>query len=173
MSADLPTTGCLSTQLGAFEEASEPLEEACRQVVTYFDSGDGRKQLDNLAYELGNKVVADVKESLARDINQEAAERAEKFLLRVLDGSEDAAKALFDCGDSSRYEQRGAHARRPWPKVYSGSLFQSSSASLRQRLVAAHADLLKTERIKDLEATVEGLRKQIVELEERKDGYDH
>lgn len=167
MSADLPTTGCLSTQLGACQEASEPLEEACRKAVTYFDSGDGRKHLENLAYELVNKVVDNVKDDLASDVNNEAAERAEKFLQRVLGGDEDAAKALFDCGDQGRFEQYGAHAGRPWPKVYSGSLFQTSAASLRQQLVAAHADLLRSERIKDLEATVEGLRKQIVELEER------
>jgi len=91
--------------------------------------------------------------------------RAEGFINAVLNGDNDAASELFGAGNSSRYRQSGWDAGKPWASIIHGLLFQSSQMELREKLVAAHPDLLRNERIDDLESIVEGLTRQIRKLE--------
>ena len=56
----------------------------------------------------------------------------------------------------------------PWASVIHGSIFESSAVALRRKLVEAHSETLKDERMKDLESIIEGLRLQIVKLEKER-----
>lgn len=102
-------------------------------------------------------------------ISQTAASRAEKFLERILAGDEDAAQSLLGNTDGSRYRQSGHEVGKPWASVHHGKLFETGGIRQRRLIVEAHADLLYTERIKDLESIVEGLRLQITELHKQRD----
>jgi|SRR5210317_385612 hypothetical protein len=100
-------------------------------------------------------------------ITETAASRAEKFLSKVLGGDENAVRALLDStDDSSRYRSSGSDAGEPWAKSYHGSIFETDAIRTRRKIVEAHKDLIESERIKDLESIVEGLRKQVTELQE-------
>ena len=99
-------------------------------------------------------------------ISDVAADRAERFLERVLKGDEDAAMSLL--GDKSggmRIRQDGSDEGTPWARLIHGRLFETNPIKLRRQIVEAHADLITSERIADLEATVIGLSQQIRGLE--------
>ena len=105
-----------------------------------------------------------------------AAHRAERFLERVLKGDDKAAMALLGAGDG-RVREVGYDAGEPWASLIHGRLFETDVVKLRRELVEAHPDLITSERIADLEATVEGLSQQIRKLEQRGEEltvrYDH
>lgn len=106
----------------------------------------------------------------AEHISAVAAERAAKFLQKVLYGYENAAMQLFgDSDGSSRFRSTGHDAGKPWASVIHGKIFETGGITLRRKIVEAHADLLRNERIKDLESVVEGLRMQVVQLEREKE----
>lgn len=96
-----------------------------------------------------------------------AADRAERFLARVLEGDDDAAKELL--GDttfsSDRYRLLGPDATKPWAHLIHGRLFETGGIQLRRQIAEAHADLIRNERIADLESIVDGLSRQVRELE--------
>lgn len=124
------------------------------------------------------KMVTDAVEQIVRDefdrleeyagkyISQLAADRAEAFLERVLKGDDHAAMALMgDKSGGSRHRQGGSDGGKPWASLIHGTLFETGGIALRRRIVEEHADLLRSERIKDLEAIVEGLSQQIRDIE--------
>jgi len=100
-------------------------------------------------------------------LQEVAVERAKDLLDAVLKGDEQAAAALFECGDSGRYIQIGYDKGKPYACSIHGKLHLTPVQKLRQALVEKHADLLKNERILDLESQVEGLRLQIVKANKR------
>ena len=74
--------------------------------------------------------------------------------------------ALLGSADNlDRYRSLGYDAGKPWSSVHFGNIFETSGIVMRRKLVEAHADLIESERIKDLESIVEGLRLQILRLE--------
>ena len=156
----------LSSQLGAYGEGSPVMEQAAKTVCEFAKSKQVADTLANLAYELHDQLHRGLEESLASDINAEAANRAERLLLKVLKGNEDAAKALFKCGNDGNRRKAYGPTGRPWAQVIHGHLYQSSAVELRSAIVEAHSELLKDERIKDLEAAVEGLSAQLKKLQE-------
>lgn len=106
----------------------------------------------------------------AEHISAVAASRAEKFLKRVLNGDEDAAMSLL--GDERGVSRRRTNrhdAGEPWPSLIHGSLFETDGIRLRRKVVEANADLIRDERIADLEATVEGLENQVRKLERERE----
>ena len=106
-----------------------------------------------------------LEEYAGEHISQVAADRAERFLEKVLSGDEDAARQLLGLsGYDGRYNTVGYNAGEAVSHLIHGRLFEAGPVELRKRIVEAHADLLKDERVKDLEATVEGLTKQVRDL---------
>lgn len=104
-------------------------------------------------------------------ISEKAASRASKFLEKVLAGDEDAAKALFGADDSGRYVEVGCDAGRPWARMTNGNLFETGAIKTRRLIVEAHTDLIRNERIADLESIIDGLQQQIMNLEKRQSNY--
>jgi hypothetical protein len=123
----------------------------------------GRKeQIKKEVEQLVDDEFARLEEYADEYISDVAADRAERFLKRVLEGDEDAAMALLgDAKGSSRYRQIGCNKESPWSYLINGRLFETSGVTLRRRIVESHAELLRSERIKDLESVVEGLTEQV------------
>lgn len=97
-----------------------------------------------------------------------AARRATKFLDRVLKGDKDAAMSLMgDRSGGSRIKQLGCDHGEPWAHLIHGSLFETDAIELRRKIVEAHVELLRDERIADLESIVAGLTKQVRELDKQ------
>ncbi len=138
-----------------------PHEEKVRE----FMSEGSRKQIKSAIEQIVEEEFDRLEEYGGEYISQIAAHRAEKFLERVLDGDKDAALELLgDKSGGSRYRSCGYDEGKPWASLIHGKLYDTNPIALRKRIVEAHADLLRNERIKDLESQVEGLSQQIREL---------
>ena len=98
-------------------------------------------------------------------LSENAARRAGEFLERVLKGDDDAAMALLgDKHGGNRYRSCGYDKGKPWANIIHGKLFLSGGMELRRKIVEANVDLLRNERIADLESIVDGLTQQVREV---------
>ena len=139
----------------------EPHEEVAKPILS-----DARKK--GIIREIEDLIQGEydhLQENAGLHITEVAAGRAEEYLRKVLNGDEDAAKALFECRDNSRYKGAGYDEGEPWAKLIHGRVFETNSIRLRREIVEAHKDLLESERNKDLQSIIDGLTKQINELE--------
>ena len=155
----------LSKQLGKFET-----DEQWDAPIDKFVSGNKerfKKALENVFQEVFNEHHDWLEDNAPANLRASAVERAQKLLKAVLEGDEEAASALFECGDSGRYRQIGCDKGKPYACSIHGKLHLTPRQKLREALVEKHADILKNERILDLESQVEGLRQQIVKANER------
>jgi len=155
----------LSKQLGEFETDKEwdaPIDKFVAD-----NKGRFKKALEEVFQDLFNEHHDWLEDNAPANLRASAVERAKKLLTAVLEGDEETASALFECGDSGRYRQMGHDKGEPWACAIHGNLHLPKAQKLRQAIVEKHADLLKTERILDLESQVEGLRLQIVEANKR------
>jgi hypothetical protein len=119
--------------------------------------------------ELINEEYDRLDEFANEHISQVAAARAERFLEAVLEGDDDAAMKLLGDRGGDRYRNVDYDTGKPWAHLIHGNLFETGGIRLRRKIVEAHAELLKSERIADLEAVVDGLSQQVRELERRLD----
>jgi len=155
----------LRKQLGEFE-TDEQWDAPIDKFVSD-NKGRFKKALDGVFQEVFNEHHDWLEGNAPANLRGAAVDRAKKLLEAVLEGNEEAAAALFDCGDSGRYRQIGHDKGEPWACAIHGKLHLTSAQKLRQAIVEKHADLLKNERILDLESQVEGLRLQIVKANKR------
>jgi len=155
----------LSKQLGEFETD----EQWAAPFDTFVEANKERfkKALDGMFQDVFNEHHDWLEDNAPANLRASAVERAKKLLTAVLEGDEEAASALFECGDSGRYKQIGHDKGEPWACAIHGNIHLPKEQKLRQALIEKHADLLKNERILDLESQVEGLRLQIVEANKR------
>ena len=143
------------------------LHEDQTAVTAPFIALNRREQIKKELEQLVDDEFEQLQKYANEYISNLAADRAETFLERVLKGDDDAAKSLLlgdQCG-SSRYRTGGCEEGKPWASLINGRLFESGGIELRRKIVEAHADLLKAERIADLESVVDGLSQQIRKLE--------
>jgi len=130
-----------------------------------FVSDRNLKAINSLINEIIDDEHDELEERASQFISDKAACRAEKFLERVLNGDEDAAMALFgDENGGSRRSLGGHDAGEAWASYWHGTIFETGGVKLRRQIAEAFPDLIISERIKDMEATVEGLTKQIDDL---------
>jgi len=135
-----------------------PEAEACL-------SDERKASLQRAVAELIDDEFGRLIDSAADHISATATARAQAFLRQVLEGDKDAAMRLLgDPRGGERHRTIGCDAGKPWASVMRGMIFETGGIALRRRIVEAHAELLKSERIKDLESIVEGLRLQVVDL---------
>lgn len=147
------------------ELAAEVTEQHEQTVRDYLDERS-RERLRSAICEIVDAEFDRFEEYADEQIAALAVDRAERFIKRVLNGDDNAGRSLFACmSEGDRYKQIGFDAGKPWAAVYHGTLFETDGIQLRRQLVEAHADLLRNERIADLEAIVDGLRQQINKLE--------
>lgn len=125
-----------------------------------------KKQIKSVIEELVNDEFDRLGEYADTYLSGEAADRAERFLERVLEGDDDAAMALLgSASGGDRHKILGCDEGEPWASLIHGRLFETGGIKLRRQIVEAHPELLKSERIADLESIVEGLSNQVRNLE--------
>lgn len=136
------------------------------QEAKDFIAQERMKQIKSVIEQLVDDEFERLTEYADDFISNTAASRAERFLERVLKGDADAAMALLgDKMGGSRRRMVGCDEGKPWAHLIHGSLFETSCMELRRSIVEAHPELLRNERIADLESVVEGLSRQVRELE--------
>jgi len=132
------------------------------EVAKEFLSKGRREAIRGEIEQLVQEEFEHLEDHAADFLAARAGARAEHFLLRVLKGDEDAAMALLgDKYGGSRHRLIGLNKGKPWAELIHGKLFETNGIRLRRQIVEAHAELLRSERIKDLEAVVEGLEAQV------------
>lgn len=135
-------------------DASEPVKE--------FLSEQRRKAITSEIEQVVDEEFDRFEDYANEFISNVAADRAELFFDKVLGGDDKAAMVLLgDQNDSSRYQQGGCCSGAPWASLIHGRLFETGGIKMRRKIVEAHADLITSERIKDLESIVDGLDRQI------------
>lgn len=161
----------IDTALGRYEtneERDKPILDFVQDNKAAF-----KKQLDSWMGEIFDNHYYWLTENAPCHINDEAVKKAKSLISAVLGGDEEAAKALFQCGDSTRYKSFGDDTGKPWARVVNGKMRLTTEQELRQALVEQHADLLRTEVVKDLESQVAGLIKQLEEANKRLENAGH
>ncbi len=136
------------------------------EVAKEFLHENRRKHIKSEIEQLVDEEFDRLEEDADDFISQTAAERAKRFLQRVLNGDGDAAMALLgDKLGGQRYRLVGCDKGNPWARIIHGRLFETVGIAMRKAIVQAHPELLQNERISDLESVVEGLAAQVRELE--------
>lgn len=141
----------------AFDEHEAACQEAVDKILTPELVAALKKKLNDELTPLWENAVDEIVEGAAESVSRVAAARARKFLEAVLAGDSKAADNLFGLSGFD-----GRKSERP---VIHGRIFEAEPIKLRRELVEAHADLLMNARIADLEALLEGARKQVVALD--------
>ena len=145
-----------------YPDSQEPENESVAK--SFIETGSEKQVRDAINSIIDNEF--DRLEEYATDhISYVAADRAERFIKRVLAGDSDAAKQLFYVGNSGRYREIGFDKGKPWASLIHGEVFETDAIELRRKLVEAHKDLLVNERIKDLQSIIDGLKDQVIRLE--------
>lgn len=135
------------------------------KVAEDFIAEGRQKQIKGVIEQLIDDEFERLEEYANEFISQTAAARAEKFLERVLRGDDDAAMALLgDKGGGSRYHTVGYDHGKPWATLIHGKVFETQGITLRRMIAEANADLIRNERIADLESIVDGLSQQLVRV---------
>lgn len=114
-----------------------------------------QKMLKDVATEFEDTLLWRLREDMPSHLASVAREAAAKAIEAVLDGNEDELRRWLSC-DSGAYTGRAsegyfARSQAEAHPIIHGKLFEQGAVALRKRIVDAHADLLKTERILDLE----------------------
>ena len=126
-----------------------------------------KSRLDNWFSDVFDTHYNALEDNLPIVISAVATARAKEFFKRILAGNTDAGEALFDSGEQSRKHCCGLNPDDPWSRIIRGDMHETEAIKLRKRMVEAHADLLRTEAIKDLESQVEAVTKQLSKANRR------
>ena len=146
-------------------------EEACLEIAQKFLSRDRTKRIRDEIKGIFDDESREFEDYAEEFLTEMAAFRAHRFLEAVMRGDKDAAARLLGADNSSRYKGIGYEAEEPWTRCIHGKLFETDPMQWRRMLAEEHAGLIRDERIKDLESQVEGLRQQIVSLEEQRERW--
>jgi hypothetical protein len=110
-----------------------------------------RKQVRDVVSEIDEWLTYSAQENLASNLSFFVQDIAEKSVTALLAGDDALMRSYLKCQDG------GWNGRERDHSVIYGKLFEPDCFVLRKKIVDAHADMLKTERISDLESQVASL----------------
>lgn len=110
-----------------------------------------RKKAADLAYDFTDRIEWWLKDEFAEIMSGYVEDMAKRAVESMLDGNEEMFRRYLHC------EKHSFTGRDRGHPVIHGKLFEASCIELRRKLCEAYPELLKTERILDLEAQVAGL----------------
>jgi hypothetical protein len=113
-----------------------------------------KKQLKSVLDDIESDIDFQMKENIAGNLSHFVCDMANKVVAALLAGDEKLMRQYLSC------EEYG-YLGRNHTTVIHGKLFESSPIEIRRKIVEAFPDLLKTERILDLESQVEALVKEV------------
>lgn len=150
-------------------ELSEQLTDILKAGVFTEDAEKGlKKAVDNIINDIESDVMYRLKDDLAPNLSAWVEEMAQRTVEQLLEGNESQMLRYLHC-DKGQWTGRStediAYGRKrlphEWHSVIHGRLFEQGSLLLRKKIVDAHAELLKNQRILDLEDQVNGLVAQV------------
>lgn len=141
-----------------------------------------KKAVDNIICGIEDDVMYRLKDDLAPNLTAWVVDMAKKSVEMLLEGNEDQMRRYLSCekrDESGEYiawtgrsdgkywgRQREPHE---WHPIIHGTMFEQGAVALRAKIVNAHAELLKTERVLDLEDQVKSLVAQVNKAKVEKD----
>lgn len=143
---DLTTALSDELQKGISEDAMEKIKKQCEEIVYQIQS------------DIGYRLESD----LARNLAYHVQYMAKNAIEAMLKGNEKAFLSYIH-GDKTGYTGRDRKH-----SVIHFKLFETGPLELRKQIVEAHADILKDQRILDLEDQVKSLVDQVNDLEARR-----
>lgn len=134
-------------------KAREAYRDALAEKWTLDDArfATVKKLIEKITVEVEEQILYAVQDSMADNIAHNVATCAERAIEAVLHGDEDQFRRWLYA------DKRGYTGRERAGEVIHGKLFEGSAIELRRKLVDAFPDLLKDERVLDLEAQVAAL----------------
>jgi hypothetical protein len=120
-----------------------------------------KKKFRDAMDDLENDLDFGLKERLSSNLSDFICSSAENAVKQLLAGNEDRMRSYLSAQDGGYTGRERDHT------VSHGKLFETGPLELRKKIVEAHAELLKTERILDLESQVASLVAQVNKLENR------
>jgi hypothetical protein len=127
-----------------------------------------KKATDDILCQIEVDLDYRLKDELAPNLSAFVAEMAKRTVEMLLAGNEDQMRRYLGCerghwngrsdGDHGWGRKREI---REWHSVIHGQLFEQGHLAVRKAIVEAHADLIKNERILDLEDQVRSLVEQV------------
>ncbi len=135
------------------------LGDALKAGLKDDDLAFARKQLEKLASELQDRIEDSLREDLADNLAALVYHCTERAIEELLAGDEEQFKRYLNA-DPGGYTGRGREYL-----VMHGQLYEARCMEIRRKLVDAYPEILKDERIKDLEDQVGSLVKQVTKLQ--------
>ena len=120
-----------------------------------------RKLLKAAANEVEEVVVWRLQDDLHGHLANKVREFATRAIEAVLNGNEDELRRWLACGKRS-WTGRGTYANgESVHSVHDGKLFETGALQLRKKIVEAHPQLLRDERVLDLEDQLQALLQKL------------
>lgn len=110
-----------------------------------------KKLIEKISVEVEEQILYAVQDNMSANIAYNVASCAGRAIEAVLAGDEDQFRRWLYA------DKRGYTGREKAGEVIHGKLFESSAIALRKKIVDAYPELLKSERVIDLEEQVKAL----------------
>ena len=143
------------------QEMSETLRQTLNEEFSDESIKRIKKFVEDLSYELETDIEYRLKDAMSGHLSGHAHDMAKRTIEAILAGNESEMRRYLSC------EVNGWTGRDSSHSVIHGTLFEHGAIALRKQIVDAHPELLKNERILDLEAQVRSLVEQVVKAEAR------
>lgn len=144
-------------------DIADEMEAALKRGISDEALAKAIKQIRDLATDLQEDLEYRVKDEMAYNLVGFVTDMAKRTVEAILAGNDDQMRRYLGCergawngrSDGSVY----GHKRDidSWHPVIHGTLFEQGSIAIRRDMAKAHADLIQSERIKDLEDQVASL----------------
>lgn len=135
------------------------LEDALSEVLNESTLANVKGQLSKAMDEALEGFEYSIKTDLAYNLARMTERQAEEAIKAMFEGNEDQMRQHLSC-QAGRYTGRDTNH-----SVIHGRLFETGALELRKKVVDAFPELLKNERILDLEDQVKSLVSQVRTLE--------
>lgn len=148
------------------KELADKLRECLAKGISEDAMKAVKKAADDILYQIEGDLDYRLKDDLAPNLSAFVVEMAKNTVEQLLAGNEDQMRRYIGCernrwngrSDGETWRPRPIHE---WHSVIHGRLFEQGHLAVRKAIVEAHAELLKNERILDLEDQVKSLVEQV------------
>lgn len=130
-----------------------------------------RKEIGNLTCKIEKDLMWMLQDNLAHNLTAYIADMAERAITSMLEGNDDQMRRYLSCdkrgedgqyiGWTGRSDGYGTRRDDEWHPVIHGKLFEQGAVALRKKVAEANENLIKDERIRDLEDQVKSLVAQV------------
>lgn len=147
------------------EDLIEKLDEAINQGFTDNVKDNIKRKVNDLLSDIESELDYMLVDRLKEYLSGHVLDMAAKAVISILEGDEERLRDYLSCNP---YNYTGRDKDHP---VIHGTLFEQGALKLRKNIVDAYPELLKNERILDLESQVTSLVIQVNKEKARAEEY--